>query len=91
MRLMLFAALVTAVTSGGIIKHVTSPGAVRSDNSRDRDCPTDVTELPDECPVLIGQIPLESLIVSSTCGVDASSATPPTAVSRSSNCIDRSI
>jgi predicted aspartyl protease len=26
-----------------------------------RDCPTDVTELPDECPVLIGQIPLESL------------------------------
>ncbi len=26
-----------------------------------RDCPTDVTELPDDCPVLIGQIPLESL------------------------------
>ena len=26
-----------------------------------RDCPTDVAELPDECPVLIGQIPLESL------------------------------
>jgi len=26
-----------------------------------RDCPTDVTELPDECPVLIGQIPLELL------------------------------
>jgi hypothetical protein len=27
----------------------------------DRDCPSDVTELPDECPVLIGQIPLEML------------------------------
>ena len=26
-----------------------------------RDCPTDVSELPDDCPVLIGQIPLESL------------------------------
>ena len=26
-----------------------------------RDCPNDVTELPDDCPVLIGQIPLESL------------------------------
>lgn len=26
-----------------------------------RDCPCDVAELPDDCPVLIGQIPLESL------------------------------
>jgi clan AA aspartic protease len=26
-----------------------------------RDCPCDVTELPDECPVLIGQVPLEML------------------------------
>jgi predicted aspartyl protease len=26
-----------------------------------RDCPTDVTEVPDDCPVLVGQIPLESL------------------------------
>lgn len=26
-----------------------------------RDCPTDVTELPDDCPVLIGQVPLELL------------------------------
>jgi clan AA aspartic protease len=26
-----------------------------------RECPTDVTELPDECPVLIGQVPLEVL------------------------------
>ena len=24
-----------------------------------RDCPSDVTELPDDCPVLIGQVPLE--------------------------------
>ena len=26
-----------------------------------RDCPTDVTELPDGCPILIGQIPLEAM------------------------------
>ena len=26
-----------------------------------RDCPTDVSELPDDCPVLIGQVPLELL------------------------------
>lgn len=26
-----------------------------------RDCPTDVSEVPDDCPVLIGQIPLELL------------------------------
>jgi predicted aspartyl protease len=26
-----------------------------------RDCPTDVSELPDDCPVRIGQIPLELL------------------------------
>lgn len=26
-----------------------------------RECPTDVSELPDDCPVLIGQVPLESL------------------------------
>ena len=26
-----------------------------------RDCPVDVTELPDGCPVLIGQIPLEGM------------------------------
>ncbi len=26
-----------------------------------RDCPSDVTELPDNCPVLIGQVPLELL------------------------------
>jgi predicted aspartyl protease len=28
---------------------------------QDRDCFTDFTEIPDECPVLIGQIPLEML------------------------------
>ncbi len=28
---------------------------------QDRDCLSDVTELPDDCPVLIGQIPLEQL------------------------------
>jgi predicted aspartyl protease len=26
-----------------------------------RDCPSDVSELPDDCPVLIGQVPLELL------------------------------
>jgi len=26
-----------------------------------RDCPSDVTELPDNCPVLVGQVPLELL------------------------------
>jgi len=26
-----------------------------------RDCPTDVSEVPDDCPVLIGQVPLELL------------------------------
>jgi predicted aspartyl protease len=26
-----------------------------------RDCPSDVTEVPDDCPVLIGQVPLELL------------------------------
>jgi hypothetical protein len=26
-----------------------------------RDCPVDITELPDGCPMLIGQIPLEAM------------------------------
>jgi predicted aspartyl protease len=26
-----------------------------------RDCPSDVVEIPDDCPVLIGQIPLEAM------------------------------
>ena len=49
----------TAVTSGGTIK-INVYGTARL-TIQGRDCPTDVTELPDECPVLIGQIPLESL------------------------------
>lgn len=28
---------------------------------QERDCPSDVIELPDDCPVLIGQVPLELL------------------------------
>lgn len=35
-------------------------GTVRLTVQR-RDCPSDVTELPDDCPVLIGQVPLELL------------------------------
>ena len=35
-------------------------GAVRL-TIQDRDCSTDVTELPDDCPVLIGQLVLEGL------------------------------
>jgi predicted aspartyl protease len=49
----------TAVTSAGTIT-VNVYGTARL-TIQGRDCPTDVTELPDECPVLIGQIPLESL------------------------------
>jgi predicted aspartyl protease len=28
---------------------------------QERDCPCDVVEVPDDCPVLIGQIPLEAM------------------------------
>jgi predicted aspartyl protease len=35
-------------------------GAVRL-TIQDRDCVCDVTDLPDDCPVLIGQVPLELL------------------------------
>ncbi|HEX7378706.1 MAG TPA: retropepsin-like aspartic protease [Pirellulales bacterium] len=35
-------------------------GAVRL-TIQDRDCNVDVSEVPDECPVLIGQVPLELL------------------------------
>ena len=39
-----------------------SPDAQRrSADDSGRDCLSDVTELPDDCPVLIGQLPLESL------------------------------
>jgi predicted aspartyl protease len=49
----------TAVTSAGTVT-INVYGTARL-TIQGRDCPTDVTELPDECPVLIGQIPLESL------------------------------
>ncbi len=49
----------TAVTSAETIT-VQLYGTARL-TIQGRDCPTDVTELPDECPVLIGQIPLESM------------------------------
>ena len=45
-------------SAGNIDIHVFS--AVRL-TIQGRDCISDVTELPDDCPVLIGQIPLESL------------------------------
>jgi predicted aspartyl protease len=48
-----------AVTSAGT-KTVKIYGGVRL-SVEGRDCTTDVSELPDECPVLIGQIPLELL------------------------------
>lgn len=48
-----------AMTSSGPVT-IQMYGTVRL-TIQDRDCTTDVTELPDECPVLIGQIPLEQL------------------------------
>lgn len=48
-----------AVTSAGTIT-VNVYGTARL-TIQGRDCPTDVSELPDECPVLIGQIPMEAL------------------------------
>ena len=49
----------TAVTSAGTIT-VSVYGTARL-TIQGRYCPTDVSELPNECPVLVGQIPLESL------------------------------
>jgi predicted aspartyl protease len=49
----------TATTSAGPMD-VRVFGTVRL-TVQDRDCPVDVTELPDGCPVLIGQIPLEAM------------------------------
>jgi predicted aspartyl protease len=49
----------TAITSAGSVT-INVYGTARL-TIQGRDCPTDVSELPDECPVLIGQIPLESL------------------------------
>ncbi|MFI5454272.1 MAG: retroviral-like aspartic protease family protein [Isosphaerales bacterium] len=49
----------TAVTAAGTVT-IKVHGTVRL-TVKGRDCPTDVTEVPDECPVLIGQVPLELL------------------------------
>jgi predicted aspartyl protease len=49
----------TALSSAGTIT-VSVFGTARL-TIQGRYCPTDVSELPDECPVLVGQIPLESL------------------------------
>jgi predicted aspartyl protease len=48
-----------ARTSAGTVP-VQIHGAVRL-TIQGRDCPSDVTELPDDCPILIGQVPLELL------------------------------
>jgi len=48
-----------ARTSAGVVT-VRVFGAVRL-TVRDRVCSIDVTEVPEDCPVLIGQIPLEAL------------------------------
>jgi predicted aspartyl protease len=48
-----------ARTSGGPVS-VQVYGTVRL-TIQGRDCPSDVTEVPDDCPVLIGQVPLELL------------------------------
>lgn len=46
-----------AVTSAGV-REVATYGAVRL-TVEGRDCVCDVSEIADECPVLIGQVPLE--------------------------------
>jgi predicted aspartyl protease len=48
-----------ALTSGGPVTVQVFGGARLT--VQGRECTTDVSELPDECPVLIGQIPLEQL------------------------------
>ena len=48
-----------AVTSAGVVE-INMFGTVRM-TIDGRDCVSDVVELPEECPVLIGQIPLELL------------------------------
>ncbi len=49
----------TAVTSAGVVK-VGLYGPTKL-TIQGRDYMTDVTELPEECPVLIGQLPLEAM------------------------------
>lgn len=46
-----------AITTSGV-REVATYGAVKL-NIQDRDCVCDVTEVAEECPVLIGQVPLE--------------------------------
>ncbi len=48
-----------ALTSGGPVE-VRVFGTARL-TVEGRDCPVDITELPDGCPMLIGQIPLEAM------------------------------
>jgi predicted aspartyl protease len=48
-----------AMTAAGVID-VRVFGTVRL-TIMDRECPMDVTELPNGCPVLIGQLPLEAM------------------------------
>jgi predicted aspartyl protease len=49
----------TALTCGGTVTAQMYGTAKLT--IQERDCPMDVTELPEECPVLIGQIPLEAM------------------------------
>jgi predicted aspartyl protease len=48
-----------ARTSGGVVR-LQMYGTVRL-TVQERDCVCDVVEIPDDCPVLIGQVPLELL------------------------------
>jgi len=48
------------VSSNGSVSEATVYGTVRL-TIQGRDCPTDVIEVPDNVPVLVGQIPLEYL------------------------------
>src|SRR5262249_16728297 len=48
------------VSSNGIVSEPTIYGTARL-TIQGRDCPTDVVEVPDNVPPLVGQIPLEAL------------------------------
>jgi clan AA aspartic protease len=48
------------VSSNGTVSEANVYGTVRL-TIQDRDCPTDVIEVPDNVPVLVGQLPLEAL------------------------------
>lgn len=49
----------TVMTAAGVA-HVKTFEAVRL-TIQGRDCTVDVVEIPDECPVLVGQLPLEAM------------------------------